>query len=65
MPKLWPLCENNRSRLREIDSQVAVHPTLPYAVTCSDDMTIKLWDWDNNWECKMTYEGHSHYVMQV
>ena len=28
-------------------------------------MTIKLWDWDNNWECKITYEGHSHYVMQV
>jgi coatomer subunit beta' len=25
---------------------VAVHPTLPYLVTCSDDMLIKLWDWD-------------------
>jgi len=44
---------------------VAVHPTLSYVVTCSDDMTIKLWDWDNNWDCKMTYEGHSHYVMQA
>ena len=44
---------------------VAVHPTLPYVLTCSDDMTIKMWDWDRNWECKTTFEGHSHYVMQV
>lgn len=28
-------------------------------------MTIKLWDWDNKWQCKQTFEGHSHYVMQV
>jgi WD40 repeat protein len=44
---------------------VAVHPQLPYILTCSDDMTIKMWDWDRNWECKTTFEGHSHYVMQV
>jgi len=25
---------------------IAVHPTLPYILTSSDDMTIKLWDWD-------------------
>lgn len=25
---------------------IAVHPTLPYILTCSDDMLIKLWDWD-------------------
>ncbi len=23
-----------------------MHPTLPYILTCSDDMLIKLWDWD-------------------
>ena len=28
-------------------------------------MLIKLWDWDNKWQCKQTFEGHSHYVMQV
>lgn len=44
---------------------LAVHPSLSYILTCSDDMCIKLWDWDKNWECKQTYEGHSHYVMQV
>lgn len=30
---------------------VAVHPTLPYVLTCSDDMTIKLWDWEKHWKC--------------
>ena len=44
---------------------LAVHPSLPYIITCSDDMTIKLWDWDRNFENKLVYEGHSHYVMQV
>jgi coatomer subunit beta' len=44
---------------------LAVHPSLPFILTCSDDMTIKLWDWDKNFECKLVYEGHSHYVMQV
>lgn len=25
---------------------IAVHPTLPYVLSSSDDMFIKLWDWD-------------------
>lgn len=44
---------------------IAVHPTLPYILTCSDDMLIKLWDWDKGWQCTQIFEGHSHYVMQV
>lgn len=28
-------------------------------------MSIKLWDWDNKWQCKQVFEGHTHYVMQV
>ncbi|GFY97022.1 coatomer, beta' subunit [Actinidia rufa] len=44
---------------------VAVHPTLPYVLSSSDDMLIKLWDWDKGWVCTQTFEGHSHYVMQV
>lgn len=44
---------------------VVVHPTQPYVLTASDDMTIKLWDWDNNWRCKQIYEGHAHYVMSI
>jgi coatomer subunit beta' len=34
-------------------------------ITCSDDMLIKLWDWDKAWACTQVFEGHSHYVMQV
>ncbi|KAK0415577.1 hypothetical protein QR680_012008 [Steinernema hermaphroditum] len=44
---------------------IAVHPTQPFVLTSSDDMFIKLWDWDNKWQLKQTFEGHTHYVMQV
>jgi hypothetical protein len=44
---------------------IAVHPSLPYLLTSSDDMLIKLWDWDKAWACVQVFEGHSHYVMQV
>lgn len=44
---------------------IAVHPTLPYVLSASDDMLIKLWDWDKGWACTQVFEGHSHYVMQV
>ena len=44
---------------------VAVHPTLPYVLSSSDDMLIKLWDWDKGWMCTQIFEGHSHYVMQI
>lgn len=44
---------------------VAVHPTLPYILSSSDDMLIKLWDWEKSWYCTQIFEGHSHYVMQV
>lgn len=44
---------------------VAVHPSLPHVLSSSDDMLIKLWDWDKGWLCTQIFEGHSHYVMQV
>ena len=44
---------------------VAVHPSLPFILSGSDDMSIKLWDWETNWENTMIFEGHTHYVMQV
>uniref|UniRef100_A0A7N6C2H7 Coatomer subunit beta' n=1 Tax=Anabas testudineus TaxID=64144 RepID=A0A7N6C2H7_ANATE len=44
---------------------IAVHPTQPYILTSSDDMLIKLWDWDRKWLCSQVFEGHTHYVMQV
>ncbi|KAJ7951806.1 Coatomer, beta' subunit [Quillaja saponaria] len=44
---------------------VAVHPTLPYVLSSSDDRLIKLWDWEKGWVCTQIFEGHSHRVMQV
>ncbi|OMO66790.1 hypothetical protein COLO4_30358 [Corchorus olitorius] len=44
---------------------LAVHPTLPYVLSSSDDKLIKLWDWENGWICSKVFEGHEHYVMQV
>lgn len=42
---------------------IVVHPTQPFVLTASDDMTIKLWDWDKGWKCVQVFEGHGHYVM--
>lgn len=42
---------------------IVVHPTQPFVLTASDDMTIKLWDWEKGWKCVQVFEGHSHYVM--
>ncbi|XP_053278385.1 coatomer subunit beta' isoform X1 [Pleuronectes platessa] len=44
---------------------IAVHPTQPFILTSSDDMLIKLWDWDRKWACSQVFEGHTHYVMQI
>eukprot|EP00968_Pinguiococcus_pyrenoidosus_P013803 scaffold1247_cov251-Pinguiococcus_pyrenoidosus.AAC.39 len=35
---------------------IEVHPTLPYVLTSSDDLTIKLWDWERNWDCTNVFE---------
>lgn len=44
---------------------VIVHPQLPYVISCSDDLTIKIWDWEKNWEEVNTYQDHEHFVMQI
>ncbi|KAH8814640.1 coatomer protein [Flagelloscypha sp. PMI_526] len=44
---------------------LTVHPTLPVVLTGSDDMSIKAWDWDKGWKNIMTYEGHTHYIMNL
>ena len=62
---------NTMERLRSFEAHtdyirsLAVHPTLPYLLSSSDDMLIKLWDWERGWECISVFEGHTHYVMQV
>ena len=42
-----------------------VHPNRPFVLSSSDDMTIKLWDWDKDFELAQVFEGHVHYVMMV
>jgi coatomer subunit beta' len=44
---------------------IAVHPTMPYVISCSDDDTIKMFDWDKKWARVNTFLDHDHYVMQV
>ncbi|GAM26141.1 hypothetical protein SAMD00019534_093160 [Acytostelium subglobosum LB1] len=44
---------------------IVVHPTQPYVITSSDDMSIKLWDWERGWANIQVFEGHSHYVMSI
>jgi len=44
---------------------IAIHPTQSFVLTGSDDMTIKLWNWDQDWKCVRTFEGHTHYVMSL
>lgn len=44
---------------------LAVHPSQPFVLTAGDDMSIKLWNWDQGWRNTQTFEGHSHYVMYL
>nr|CCC89588.1 putative beta prime cop protein [Trypanosoma congolense IL3000] len=44
---------------------IAVHEHLPILLTCSDDMTVRQWNWNKNWALVETHEGHLHYVMGV
>lgn len=62
---------NSAEKIKEFEAHtdfirsVAVHPTLPYVLSASDDKLIKLWDWEKDWACTRVFEGHSHYVMGV
>ncbi len=62
---------NTMEKVKEFEAHtdyircLAVHPTLPLLLSSSDDMFIKLWDWEKNWDCLQVFDGHTHYVMQV
>lgn len=34
-------------------------------IVLSDDMLIKLWNWEKAWACQQVFEGHTHYIMQI
>ena len=41
---------------------IAVHPGQPYVLTSSDDMSVKLWNWEKNWACEQVI---SRYLIVV
>ncbi|XP_954346.1 beta subunit of coatomer complex, putative [Theileria annulata] len=53
--------EAHKDYVRYLD----LHSTMPYVLSCSDDMTTVLWDIDKGWEKLAVFEGHSHYVMMA
>mmetsp|Transcript_2384 Transcript_2384/g.9138 ORF Transcript_2384/g.9138 Transcript_2384/m.9138 type:complete len:918 (-) Transcript_2384:818-3571(-) len=62
---------NTMEKLKDLEAHadyiryIEVHPSQPVCLSSSDDMSIKLWNWDQSWECTSSFEGHSHYVMMT
>jgi len=62
---------NTMEKIREFEAHMdyirslEIHPVHPYVLTSSDDMQIKLWDWEKQWQNVQSFDGHSHYVMMV
>ena len=62
---------NTAEKIKTIDEHtdyirhIVVHPTLPYVLSCSDDDTIKMFDWEKNWSKVNTFQDHEHYIMQL
>ncbi|KAI5185402.1 coatomer subunit beta' [Nematocida homosporus] len=50
---------------RDFIRGLAVHPTLPYVASSSDDNTIKLWDYSKGLTPIRTLTGHTHFVMSI
>ena len=43
---------------------IDVHPTQPYVLSGCDTQ-IKLWDWDQDWNCIETFEEHSDDINEL
>jgi len=62
---------NTMEKIREFEAHMdlirslEIHPVHPYVLTSSDDMQIKMWDWEKQWANVQSFDGHSHYVMMV
>ena len=42
---------------------ITVHPTQSFVLSCADDDTIQMFDWDKNWTRVNTFRDHDHYIM--
>eukprot|EP00698_Gefionella_okellyi_P014406 TRINITY_DN4000_c0_g1_i1.p1 TRINITY_DN4000_c0_g1~~TRINITY_DN4000_c0_g1_i1.p1 ORF type:complete len:1006 (-),score=194.58 TRINITY_DN4000_c0_g1_i1:214-3231(-) len=62
---------NTMEKVKAVDGHadyirsLAVHPSQPLVLSAGDDLAIKVWDWERNWQCTQVFEGHAHYVMQI
>jgi coatomer subunit beta' len=62
---------NTSERIKSISAHsdyirsVLVHPQHPYVLSCSDDLHIKIWDWEKAWQEVNCYQDHEHFVMQI
>lgn len=46
-------------------NSLAVHSTDPLVLSSSGDSLIKLWNWENGWDCIRTFQEHSKEVESV
>ena len=44
---------------------IYVHPTQPLIISSSDDSTIRIFNWEENFNCTKSFFDHQHYVMQI
>ena len=63
---------NTSEKLKTISNEhqdfirhLAVHPQFNYVLSCGDDDSILMFDWEQNWARVNSYEDHEHYVMQL
>lgn len=40
--------------------QLAIHPSRPFVLSSSDDMTVKLWDWEKGWKCMQVLDNEGY-----
>jgi len=58
-------------KIKEFDAHsdfirsIVVHPKDPYALSCSDDTKINMWNLDNNFQLVRSYEEHNNFVMRL
>ena len=38
---------------------------MPYVLSSSDDMSMKLWNWDQNWDCISSFEGETRRIEET
>lgn len=62
---------NTMERVKVIEAHVdflrcvVVHPQENYLISCSDDQTIKVWDYEKGFALVRTLNDHKGFVMQV